>query len=528
MFRGFRQIAFLTVISRIFGMVRDMAYSHFFGLSVTMDIWGVAFMVPNLSRRIFGEGAASSSLIPIYSEVLKEDRPKAFELGRTAMTVVFSLLTVVVLLGEISLFWYCRTHEVSAETQKMLVLVAMMLPYMCLICTVAIMAGLLNSHHHFAMPAAAPIALNLIIIATICVTGWLLKMEAERQVYYLAVSVVLAGVAQVLMQAVPLMRCGIRLRPAWNVKTREFKRVMLLMGPMIIGLTVTQLNTLADGVIAKWLSGPEHEMLSFFGRQVAYPVRDGAVGSLYFSQRLYQFPLGVLGISLATAIFPVLSAAAADNDRSLQNKIIRQGIGAAVFVAIPAAIGLFLVSRPLTALIYQHGEFTAADTRRVQFVLLCYSVGLCGYFLQQVVTRAFYSIKESKWPARTAVIAVIVNIILNLTLIWYLGAGGLALATAICSYLQVVILLVVLGRQFHLGLTPGVWRLLGKTLAASVVMTLAGLGCQHLMSGWADSRTVDIVQVLALVIVCGGVYAAVSKWLANPMLELVFRKRKKR
>ncbi|MBC8378837.1 MAG: murein biosynthesis integral membrane protein MurJ [Planctomycetes bacterium] len=529
MFKGFRQIAFLTVISRVFGMVRDMVFSHFFGLSGMMDIWAIAFMIPNLSRRIFGEGAAASSLIPVYSEALKKDKAYSLDLARTVVTVIFVMLAVIVIAGEIGIWLYCKNYDPIPNTRRMLLLVAIMLPYMCLICTVAILAGLLNSHRHFAMPAAAPIVLNLIIISVLCISGWGFKIVPEKQVFLLAVGVLFAGMVQLVMQIVPLTRHGIVLRPAWHVQTEAFRKIMFLMGPMILGLTVTQLNTLADGVIAKWLSASDQkgETLLWLGREVAYPARQGAVASLYFAQRLYQFPLGVLGISLATAIFPILSAAAADKDENLLRQTIQRGFAAAIFVALPATIGLFLVSRPLTAILYQHGQFGHEDTRQVQMVLIFYSLGLCAYFLQQLVIRAFYSMKDSKWPARTAMIAVAVNIVLNLTLIWPLGVSGLALSTAICSYLQVLILLAILSRKFKFTISKNVLSLSAKTIVATAVMAGAGWGTQKLMSGLASHKTGDLLQVVTLVAVCSGVYIIVSRRLGNPMLSLLFGARKK-
>ena len=530
MFKGFRQIAFLTVVSRVFGMVRDMTFAYFFGRGGLMDIWTIAFKIPNLARRVFGEGAAASSLIPIYSEELKQNPANAATLGRTVATVIFTILAGVVLIGEIGLWWYCKYHVELESTRLMLMLTAVMLPYMCLICTVAILGGLLNSHRHFAAPAAAPIVLNLIIIASLFLTGRLLEMPREQMVFWVAGGVLLAGLMQILMQVIPLSRHGFTLKPAWDVRNEAFKKIMLLMGPMILGLTVTQLNTLADDLIAKNLSGSLEKGQTFvlFGRTIVYPVWDGAVSSLFYSQRLYQFPLGVLGISLATAIFPVLSAAAADKDEDLLNQTIRRAVAASVFVALPATVGLMLVSRPLIALLFQRGEFAVEDTRQVQVVLIFYAFGLCGYFLQQVVTRAFYSIKDSKWPARTAILAVLVNIVLNLTLIWSMGASGLAFATAVCSYLQVIILLVLLSRRFHFSIGKTSLTLLGKTVLATAVMALAGLGCVKLLSGLSLNWVNDLVRILVLVTICAGVYATASWLMGNPMLSLVFKAQKEK
>ena len=494
-----------------------------------MDIWTIAFKIPNLARRIFGEGAAASSLIPVYSEQLKNDPAQATKLGQTVITVIFAILAVVVLAGELGLWWYCKGHVELESTRLMLTLTGLMLPYMVLICTVAIMAGLLNSHRHFAAPAAAPIVLNICIISSLLLSGWLLALPGEKIVFWVAGGVLLAGIAQIVLQAVILSKYGITLRPSWQVKSQAFKKIMLLMGPMIIGLTVTQVNTLADDIIAKSLSGSieKGETFACFGRTIAYPVWDGAVSSLFYSQRLYQFPLGVLGISLATAIFPVLSAAAADKDEQLLSRTIRKTVGSAIFVAMPATVGLILVARPLIAVLFQRGEFTVADTASVRFVLIFYSIGLCGFFLQQVVTRAFYSLQDSKWPARTAMIAVAVNIVLNLVLIWPMGAGGLALATATCSYLQVIILLVLLAKKFHFGVDRPAMVLLGKTVLATAAMALTGGGAILLMQKLPLNTVCDIIRIAVLVVVCAGVYAVVSRLMANPMLELVFRAKNK-
>jgi len=293
---------------------------------------------------------------------------------------------------------------------------------------------------------------------------------------------------------------------------------MILMGPMILGLTVTQLNTLADILIANGLSGSEERGAFFvwFGSRVNYPVWAGSVSSLYFSQRLYQFPLGVLGISLATAIFPVLSAAAADRDETLLSKTVLKGFQLALFVAL----------RPLTAVLFEHGQFAAEDTTQVRWVLIFYAVGLCGYFLQQLITRAFYSVKDSKWPARTALIAVVVNVTLNLTLIWSLGVKGLALATALCSYLQVVILWLVLRKKFNLSISVKNRLILLKSLIGTVIMSLFGAVCLFALSNLPQSRFFELLRLAVLVVVCVGVYALAARVLGNEMLGLLIKGRK--
>ncbi len=427
-------------------MLRDMAFAYFLGAAGLMDGWVIAFKIPNLARRLFGEGAASSSLIPVYSEQLQKDPEAAKKLACTVVTVIFIILAGLVLLGEGIIWGYYRFFSTYPSTDLKLTLSGIMLPYTILICVVAILAGILNAHRHFAMPAAAPIVLNIFIIGSLCIGGWGFGIEPGSLVFVVAAAVLVAGLAQLFMQLRPLRTRGVYIRPAWQVRSEAFKKIIVLMGPMILGLTVTQINTLADDFIALWFSGsPEKgEIFSLLGREIRYPMWEGAVSQLFYSQRLYQFPLGVLGISLATAIFPVMSADVARKDFSALRATIARGLRTTAFVAVPATMGLVIVARPLISAAFEHGRFNAEDTRMVVRTLCFYAGGLCGYFAQQILARAFYSMQDSRTPMHSALVAVLANFVLNLTLIWFLDRAGLACATAICSYLQVVILVVVL------------------------------------------------------------------------------------
>ncbi len=510
MVKGFRQIASLTTISRVFGLVRDTAFSHFLGAGWLMTAWTMGFKIPNLARRLFGEGAASASFIPVYSQQIHKDRQQAKELADTVVTVVFVLLAVLVVIGEL-IFWGCRNFfDVNHGTQLGLALSAIMLPYMISICIVAILAGILNVHKHFAAPAAAPIVLNIFIITSLMLTGWVWKVPAQVQVFWVAATVILAGLAQIGLQIRPLRKAGITIRPAWQVHSEPFKKIIVLMVPMILGLTVTQINTLADDVIALSLSSEQ-----------GYPLDWGAVSYLYYAQRLYQFPLGVLGISLATAIFPVMSAAAARKDMQSLSNTISRGIKASVFVALPATVGLILVAKPLVSAIFEHGKFTPENTADTSLTLIFYALGLSGYFAQQVSTRAFYSMQNSKLPAMTALGAVFVNIVLNLILVWPMGTAGLALSTAICSYLQVVILVFMLKKRFGSTLLNGFGKTLAKTLLAVVIMWLTGAILMFMMRNLPDIRIFNILRLAVVVPTAAGVYLLTAKSLRMSELSLI-------
>ena len=509
MIKGFRQIAGLTTISRVFGMLRDMAFAHFFGAGWLMTAWTMGFKVPNLARRLFGEGAASASFIPVYSEELHNNPEQARQLANTVVSVVFVILAAIVLIGEVLILCYYGFFETRTGPRLGLLLCSIMLPYMICICIVAILAGILNVHRHFATPAASPIVLNICIIGGILFSGWVLKIEPERQVFFVAAAVLVAGLAQIAIQIPSLRASGVSIRPAWNIHSKAFKKIIILMGPMILGLTVTQLNTLADDIIALCFMNEQGDPLSY-----------GAPSYLYYAQRLYQFPLGVLGISLATAIFPVMSSDAARKDFAALSNTIARGIKGAVFVAIPATAGIFLVARPLVSAVFEHGHFTSADTPIVAWTLSFYAMGLSGYFLQQVTTRAFYSMQDSKTPARSAMLAVVANIILNLTLIWYLGTAGLAAATAACSYLQVIILVTVLRKRLGSVILDGLPVTLIKTLAATALMLLTGIIIMILMRNMPAERWFDVLRLAVVVPSAVGVYTLAAKLLHIEMLSL--------
>jgi putative peptidoglycan lipid II flippase len=498
MIKGFRQIASLTALSRVFGLIRDICYFYFFGAGTLLDAWFIAFKIPNLSRRLFGEGAASASFIPVYSQQLQKDPKKAALLVDTVVTVLFVLLAALILLGWMGIAAYYKLFETNSETRLILSLTSIMLP------------------------AAAPIVLNIFIISTVVVTGSIFKIEAKEQFFTVAVAVLIAGLVQIAIQIPPLRANAVSIRPAWEIHSDAFKKIIVMMGPMILGLTATQINTLLDDVIAWWFSSSIEKGDVFFlmGNQITYPLRRGCVSHLNAAQRLYQMPLGVFGISLAIAIFPVMSARAAEKDLKALTRTISQGIKGAVFIGIPATVGIFLVARPLVSALFEHGRFSAADTQATTRTLLFYALGLNGFFIQQIVTRAFYAMHDSKIPMRSALIAVCANIVLNLTLIWVWGTGGLACSTALCSYLQVVILVTALRQRLGADILHGTVSAITKTVAATVLMWIVGAGLLYLCRNLPGGLWFDILRLAVVVPSAAAVYVLAAKFLHIEMLSL--------
>jgi len=521
-----RLISVLTLLSRILGLIRDAVCLRYFGTAV-WHYFSVPFQIPNLFRRLFGEGALSAALIPVYSEQQQKDPQNAGILARVVVTLLFVLLSVITLLGLVLIYllWLVSSHKY--ETWLVLSLAALMLPYMILICSVATIGGLLNVHRHFTAPAAAPIVLNVCIITTVIWLRDLFGQTPWEQIFGVAAAVLVAGVLQLLMQFPACRRAGISLKPRLHrsdFSNPALRKIVRLMIPMLLGLSVIQINTLLDSLMAYFLSGTEAAAsFTVLGHTIEYPVREGSVAYLYCAARLYHFPLGVFGMALATAVFPWLSRHAAEKDFAAFGDTLAQALRMIAFIALPATVGLILIRRPLIEVIFAGGSsaFTAEDTARVAWTMLFYVLGLGAYCLQQVVVRGFYSFQDSVTPVKIAVRMVGLNFILNLILIWPLKTGGLALSTALCAAVQSSILLIILIRRYQLQITSGLFVTLGKTAIAVIFMVGGGWWSLQVLREFGS-----LVQLLASVSLCAAIFGLVSVILKNSELYALLHRHK--
>ena len=452
-------ISAATFLSRVLAVVRESVFGHIFAVGEVMDSWALAFMIPNLFRRLFGEGALSAAFIPVYSEAIESgDEQTAQRVGRATLWLLVVTLAGIVLIGEVVIGGLGFLFGQEKYTALTLVLAALVLPYVLLICLVALVGGMLNARYHFSCPAFAPVILNVfLIIAAIWGTG-LLGGEDSRKIFALAGGVLLGGLAQLILVLVPLKRRGISLTWLWRPQMEQIRRIARLTGPMMLGLGVLQINALLDYLLASWLSGQPGEVLMTIGsRVVHYPETTGAVSVLYYSQRLYNVPLGVFGIALATAIFPYFTACVGRKDYAGFIKILGKGLRLAAFIGIGATLGLIIISRETVEFILGGGlaaivgigpgEFDAADIGRVSITLAFYCLGIWAYCGVHVVVRGFYALQDTKTPVKVGVGLVALNVPLNLILIWPLGTGGLALSTAICAALNLTILTYLLRKR---------------------------------------------------------------------------------
>jgi putative peptidoglycan lipid II flippase len=482
-----RIIAMLTMGSRVLGLIRDTLLAYLFGTAELLSAFRIAFLVPNLARRLFGEGALNSALIPILAEDLHErGTASARELLGRVLTLLLCVLVAGVAVIEAGLLvWRTIAPDLALD------LMVVLLPYMVFICLVAAAGGALNVRGHFAAPALAPMLLNVGIITAASAGVWVFDLEGRLLLYAIAAGVLLSGAVQVAMMAGALRAIGFA--PIFSLQWRDPRVATLLrmMAPMIVGLSAFQLNALFDQLLAYWF-------IDVAGK--------GRIGPAVIAnaQEIYQLPLGVFGIAIATALYPELAARAAAGDEAGVGSAATRGLRLCLFIAPPSAVGLVFVAQPLVKVLFERGAFDAGDTARVAGAVAFYAVGLPAYFAHHVLARAFYALKDSRTPLRTALVMIVVNLGLNVALVGPLQERGLGLATAITAMLQSAYLLWQLQRRL-----PGTpWREpVGAVLRMMVglgVMAVALLACrQFLPPDGSASAQLAIMIPLAVAVYVG-------------------------
>ena len=459
-----RTVTLLTLVSRFTGLARDAVQSRVFGTGPVMGAFAFAFQVPNLFRRLFGEGALTASFVPIYARLERDDPKAARAYAGTLLVLLTVLLSAITLVGVVVAL---ALPSGTPSGNLGLRLLATMLPYMPLVCVVALLAALLGVHGRFGPGAASPILLNLAIIggaglvwAVPCASG---DCEPSR-IGWVATAVLLAGLGQLAWMLHSMRRAGLRLGVDFAGSRGHVRDTVRAALPMLLGLGVFQLNVFMDSIIACY---PLFFGDTFLGRP--FPLDEHANPVMNWAARLYEFPLGVFGISVATVIFPLLSRQARDPAAFLHS--LRRGVRLSMFIAAPASLGLVLVGHAMAAVVYEGGRCTAADVRQIGDVLVAYAPAVVAYSVMQLHTRAFYALDDRRTPTVLGMQMVALNLLLNVTLIWTpLGITGLAWSTTICSYIQWVLLSRKLRRRVGRVMDDHAWGSVGRILATTAVM----------------------------------------------------------
>jgi putative peptidoglycan lipid II flippase len=499
-----------TLASRVLGMIRDVATAALLGMSGSgvMDAFVLAFRIPNVFRRLFGEGALAASYLPVLTEKLEKDRAEAWQLASVTLAGLAVLLTGLLVAIELGLAAAGLAWGGVPKVRLVVGLSAVMMPYMVAICVAAQVAATLNALGHFSVPALVPTILNLCWLVGVWVVAPWFDPDEQAQAYALAACVLVAGLLQLGVQLPVLRRLGFRFDYDWAASRDSIARIVAAMGPMVLGLAITQINTLLDSVIAWGFSsvpdGPQ--TIAWLGG-AAYPMQQGATAVVYFGERLYQFPLGMLGLAVATAIFPLLSRHAARGDHARLGADLTLGLRLVFFLAVPASVGLILLAEPLARLLFEWKRCTAEDAARAARMIACYSGGVWAYCAAPVVVRGYYALGDRITPVRVGASVVALNLALNLLLIWPLAEAGLAVATSIAAAVQVLILTVLFSRRRVALGWPALRATALRTVVATALMAAVAAACLTRLPP-APELGARLVRVLVPLAAAMAVYAA--------------------
>jgi putative peptidoglycan lipid II flippase len=509
-------VATSTLVSRILGMFRDTVTARMFGVSPITDAFWLAFKIPNLARRLFGEGALTAAFLPAFSRQLVREGNgpplAAWQLASAVFSLIAGFLLALVLLGEGVLWGLATWSGVEEHTRLLLGLTAVLLPYALLICLAAQVTAVLHALGHFTWPALVPVVLNLVWISSIWLVDPWFAPDQQAQAYALAVCVVVAGVFQLALQIPTLHRLGFRFQWQWRDAWPDVRGIVRAMLPVMFGLSIEQINTLLDGLIAWFFSQPEGGGLMPLPGSPPYPLQAGAVSALYFGERLYQFPVGVFGVALGTVLFPLFARHAAQGAIERLRDDLTIGLRLVLTIGIPASAGLMLVAEPLTRLLLEHGEFTHDDSRRTAALIVAYGSGVWAFCSLPILYRGFYALGDRISPVRVGMAAVVGDAILNLTLIWPLAERGLAWSTALSAVLQGSCLVWLIQRRIGRLDWARIRKTTVRALGATTVMVVTCLVTTSLIP--TDRTTWRQVIALAGPVAVGlGTYVAAARLL---------------
>jgi putative peptidoglycan lipid II flippase len=524
MFRGLLSFSSMTMVSRVLGLVRDQAISYAFGATAATDAFWVAFRIPNFMRRLFAEGSFSTAFVPVFTEV-KQTRPHADlrELMSRVSGTLGGVLMVVTALGLIftpqltDIF----VHDDPVKYDLMVQLLRLTFPFLLFVSLTALAGGALNSFHRFAMPALTPVILNLCMIAGAL---WLAP-RMHTPILALGWAILAAGILQLLFQVPSLAKLDLLTLPRWGWSHPDVRRVMKLMVPTLFGSSVAQINLLLDTVVAALLINGSQTWLSQ-------------------ADRFLELPLGVFGVALGTVILPSLSRHHVATDSAGFSRALDWGLRITLLIAVPAMFALMLLAEPLVSTLFQHGKFTAFDTRMSSLSITALSFGLPAFALVKVLLPAFYSRQDTKTPVRAGVASLVLNMVFNglfLLLLFSLWAPddikagswieglskvpglhmALGMASALASYVNLALLWYWLRKAGVYVRQPGWSRHLGRLGASCTVMIAVLVLGLYLAPAWPGMDVHHrIGWLFALIAAGGGGYLATLFALGFRLREL--------
>jgi len=500
-------VSSMTLFSRVLGFARDAIVARVFGAGLATDAFFVAFKLPNLLRRIFAEGAFSQAFVPILAEYKSKQGEDA---TRVFVAYVSGLLTlvlaIVTIAGMLAAPWVIMvTAPGFADTADKFALTTQLLkitfPYILLISLASLVGAILNTWNRFSVPAFAPTLLNVSMIGFALFAAPLF----HPPVLALAWAVTVGGVLQLFYQLPHLKKIGMLVLPRISLRDAGSIRVVKQMGPAILGVSVSQISLIINTIFASFLVS-------------------GSVSWMYYADRLMEFPSGVLGVALGTILLPSLSRSFASGNHDEYCRLMDWGLRLCFLLALPSAVALGILSKPLTVSLFQYGKFTATDALMTQKALVAYSVGLMGLIVVKVLAPGFYSRQDIKTPVKIAIVTLIMTQLMNLAFIGPLKHAGLALSIGLAACLNASLLYWQLRKQKIFTPQPGWQRFLLRLIIAVVVMAAALLGVLSIMPEWSQGAMVwRLLRLMAVVAVGGIAYFATLALLGFKVKEFARR-----
>lgn len=483
----------MTLLSRVLGFARDVAFAVLFGAGAGMDAFLVAFKIPNFMRRLFAEGAFSQAFVPVLAETRtrqgQADVKALVDVVTGTLAGVLLLITVVgVAAAPVLIMVFAPGFIQDGDKFGLSVdMLRLTFPYLLFISLTALAGGILNTYNRFAVPAVTPVLLNICLIAAAL---WLAPYF-QRPVMALAVGVLVAGVVQLAFQWPFVRRLGLLPRPRWGWRDPLVRRIMRLMLPVLFGSSVTQISLMLDTIIASFLA-------------------TGSVTWLYFSDRLMEFPLGVFTLAISTVILPNLSARHAEASRDDFSATLDWALRMLMLIAAPAMVGLFVLAGPLIATLFYHREFQVHDVIMTRYSLMAFAFGMMGFSLVKVLIPGFYARQDTRTPVRCGVIAIVANMAMSVLFVGSMLAlqlpaahTGLALATSIAAFINAGLLFRYLRRADAYRPAAGWPALALRLLLANSVMGVALVWMAGPLARWLAWDTGTRAWHLAAMIAAG-------------------------
>jgi len=473
-----------TGISRIIGFLRDILIASVVGAGPVADAFFVAFKLPNLFRKIFAEGAFNAAFVPLFARCLEQEGKAAarFFAEQTLAVLVTSLLllTVAAMAGMPWLMHVLAPGfvETPQKFELAIQLARITFPYLLFMSLTAFFSGVLNSLYHFAAAAAAPILLNIFFVASLLIVVPFIGQPG----HVMAWTVAIAGIAQFLFVLVATHRAGLTLRFPWPRLTPRIKRLLNLMLPGILSAGVLQLNLVVGMIIASQQAG--------------------AVSFLYYADRVYQLPLGLIGIAFGVVLLPDLSRKLRSGAEQAAMYSLNRGLEMALLLTIPASVALAVIPSPIIIVLFERGALDREGSQAIAYALAAFASGLPAYVLVKILQPAFFAREDTVTPLKLAAVSVAVNIALSLALFPFLGHIGIALATAVAAWINTGLLALLLRRRAFLSLDERFRSRLPRILAAAIVMGALLWGLWTLLAPWFDAGI--FARVAGLVLLVGG------------------------